>query len=139
MATQTGSFDGLAGFSFSYDDVTGDVSSITLDCTNLGVTKIPGGIALNADRGEKVLSALFDELAEQLGDKGSDLDAPVWIDATNSIFEAQGIVERDSGNVDNNGNPITEVQLFKQLSLVQYYKFNPALVFGPTNAVNNND
>lgn len=139
MATQTANFDNLTGFSFDYDDVSGDVLSITIDATNAGITKIPSGIALNADRAEKVLSALFDELAEQLKETQTNLDCPVWMDAANSIFDSQGIVDRDSGTVDGSGNPITETQLFKRVSLIQYYKFDSASVMSPANAVNNDD
>ncbi|ANV92025.1 hypothetical protein [Picosynechococcus sp. PCC 8807] len=139
MAIQTGISDNIAGLTFEYDDVTGDVASITLDCTDPAITKIPAALALNADRAELVETALFDELIAQLSDKQTDLDCPVWADTANTVFESQGIVDRDSGQTDANGAPITETQIFKRTSILQYYKFSPSTNFSPSNAVNDND
>lgn len=139
MATQTANSDNITGLSFEYDDVSGDVLSITLDCTNPAVTKIPDGLALAANRAELVETALFDELIEQLSDKQTDLQCPIWADTGNTVFESQGIVDRDSGTTDGNGNPITETQIFKRTSILQYYKFSASTNFAPSNAVNDND
>lgn len=139
MAVVSALIDNLAGFEFDYDDLTGDVVSVTLDCTNPAISKFPAALANSADRAERVLSALIDELTAQLSGKQQDLDCPVWIDTANSVFESQGIVERDSGTTDVDGLPITETQIFKRLSVLQYYKFDPAINFNPSNAVNDND
>lgn len=139
MTTQTITSDNFPCLSITYDDATGNVSTITLDVSHVSVTKIPSGIALNSNRSEAVESAFFDQLLLMAASKFNAINCPVAVDTNNTIFDSQGIITRDSGQTDANGNPITETQLYKKTSLIQFFKFSPEMIFTPSNAVNDND
>lgn len=139
MALQTVQSAIIQGLSFTYDDVSNDITEIKLDCTNPTITAIPSGVGNNVAIDEIIVNAFIDELATQLTGKLSNLDYPLILDADNTFFDNQGLTTRDSGTTDANGNAITETQLFRVRKFVQFFKFDANTVFASTNSVNNND
>ncbi|AFY38662.1 hypothetical protein Lepto7376_2380 [[Leptolyngbya] sp. PCC 7376] len=124
---------------FTYDDVDGNITGVTLDTTHASITQSWTGLGNLAHNDESVLVALIRELFSQFKNKLTNLDCPVFSDENAEFFDAQGFTERDSGTTDNDGNPITELQKFLKLSFVLFFKYDPATEFNSSSAVNDND
>jgi hypothetical protein len=139
MASVTLASEILPALSITYDDVSGDITEYTFNATHPSVTADYSGKALNANRDEVSLVTLFQEFYSSFSAKLTDLDCPIAADVDNAFFENEGTTDRDSGETDVDGNPITEKQLFQKLSFLLFYQFQPSVIFNSASAVNDND
>lgn len=139
MASVTLASEILPALSITYDDVSGDIASYAFDATHPSVTANYSGKAAAANRDEVSITTLFQELYTSFSEKLADLDCPVASDTENAFFETEGMVDRDSGTTDVEGNPVTEKQLFQKLSFLLFYKYDPSVIFSSSSAVNDND
>ena len=129
----------LPGLSFDKDDVSGDVSSITIDLTDPATLSDFSAIGNLASADEAVAVSLLKELAERFKNKLTDLDCPIVLDDDGTFFDNFGFTDRDSGTTDNDGNAVTELQKYRKYSLVAFFKLDESTDFAVTGVVNDDD